>query len=158
MTEEEGLCECLPRWLRLGCERALNRLCSYCGMSLRGEIVTASNVFCIPCSDSANPRTVHAIQNRFHVSCVYSCRDVFMETERSHVCISVLVPGEEKSDEFQNFVLERCKFSARHVYCSGCGAREQTRRAFKRCGGCHIAYYCSETCQNDHWEKHKPNC
>ena len=28
----------------------------------------------------------------------------------------------------------------------------------KRCTGCHQAFYCSKTCQKNHWSKHKENC
>ncbi|CAH3015275.1 unnamed protein product [Porites evermanni] len=28
----------------------------------------------------------------------------------------------------------------------------------KRCTGCHQAFYCSKTCQKNHWGKHKENC
>ncbi|KAJ7336071.1 hypothetical protein OS493_013449 [Desmophyllum pertusum] len=28
----------------------------------------------------------------------------------------------------------------------------------KRCSGCQHAYYCSRTCQRQHWRRHKPHC
>ncbi len=28
----------------------------------------------------------------------------------------------------------------------------------KRCSGCNIAWYCSTTCQKQHWKEHKPKC
>ncbi|EPQ51879.1 hypothetical protein GLOTRDRAFT_132689 [Gloeophyllum trabeum ATCC 11539] len=43
-----------------------------------------------------------------------------------------------------------------HRHCKSCG---QMRRCiggdFKRCGGCHMATYCSKECQVHHWKTHK---
>ncbi|CAG9813787.1 unnamed protein product [Phaedon cochleariae] len=44
------------------------------------------------------------------------------------------------------------------------GAESQTKcikcdkEAIQRCSHCHKAWYCSRTCQIDHWTEHKPHC
>jgi len=42
--------------------------------------------------------------------------------------------------------------------CDGCGAREEMCGDFQRCGACKNAYYCTKTCQREHWRLHKPDC
>ena len=42
--------------------------------------------------------------------------------------------------------------------CDGCGAREEMCGDFQRCGACKNAYYCTKTCQREHWTLHKPDC
>ena len=38
--------------------------------------------------------------------------------------------------------------------CQTCGVAGKLRR----CGGCNDAYYCSTTCQAQHWPVHRPHC
>jgi hypothetical protein len=38
------------------------------------------------------------------------------------------------------------------VYC------EVMRAVLLRCSRCHLARYCNERCQREHWKTHKPNC
>jgi hypothetical protein len=40
--------------------------------------------------------------------------------------------------------------------CASC--KERISGKHKRCGRCKIAYYCTKTCQRDHWGTHKKVC
>ncbi|THH33773.1 hypothetical protein EUX98_g385 [Antrodiella citrinella] len=50
-----------------------------------------------------------------------------------------------------NVLLKQCE---RH----GCGNREKTVAEFKRCAGCHKAWYCGQDCQKLDWKDHKKPC
>jgi hypothetical protein len=42
--------------------------------------------------------------------------------------------------------------------CDGCGDQEEMPGDFKRCAGCTKAFYCTKTCQRQHWKLHKATC
>ena len=43
----------------------------------------------------------------------------------------------------------------REPECASCHSKTEN---LKRCSGCKRVFYCSKTCQKNHWKEHKPDC
>jgi len=43
----------------------------------------------------------------------------------------------------------------REPECASCHSKTEN---LKRCSGCKTVFYCSKTCQKNHWKEHKPDC
>lgn len=51
-----------------------------------------------------------------------------------------------------------CGLLGQHSTCAGCGGKEPTSLAYKRCSRCRRVVYCGAACQRSHWGAHKPRC
>ena len=59
------------------------------------------------------------------------------------------------SDDYLREIVVRCRWDNR--ICDSCGDKKNPAQ-LKKCGCCHLAFYCSTACQKRHWNMHKQRC
>ena len=61
------------------------------------------------------------------------------------------------SEKCQNNIIKNETTDIEFCYtCWSC--RKPSEKKLKKCGKCHLAYYCDDTCQKKHWPEHKKTC
>lgn len=64
-------------------------------------------------------------------------------------------PSDTGLDHESFFDPPRWAAPLREPECAFCHSNTES---LKRCSGCKRAFYCSKTCQRNHWKEHKPEC
>ena len=64
-------------------------------------------------------------------------------------------PSDTGLDHESFFDPRRWEPPLREPECAFCHSKTEN---LKRCSGCKRVFYCSKTCQKNHWKEHKPEC
>ena len=69
-------------------------------------------------------------------------------------------PGPSRTNPEPSRITKQLSKWGRDLYgCGRCGKRkEEGGKGGGKCGKCQSIWYCSRTCQVEHWEEHKPMC